>query len=251
MRDFLLNIKRGDTPTGARLRGLARAITKANLPQPRPVAFLARGMYQLHFAVWHAVRRFISVVYAEPLFRSRCVQAGKRLNVFLLPHVSGHTRIYIGDDVNIFGKVGIASGRVFDDPTLIIKSRVDIGHLVTISVNKEIVIEEECNIANNVTIADNDAHPRDHILRALGEPPGKHEVKPVHICRNAWIGAGCYIHKGVTIGEGAIIGSNSVVVTDIPAFAIAMGNPARVVIKDSRKIESTPSPTADALSQKP
>jgi len=38
--------------------------------------------------------------------------------------------------------------------------------------------------------------------------------------------------KGVTIGEGAIIGVNSVVVTDIPAYSVAMGNPARVVFKN-------------------
>ena len=38
--------------------------------------------------------------------------------------------------------------------------------------------------------------------------------------------------KGVTIGEGAIIGVNSVVVNDIPPYCVAMGNPARVVVKN-------------------
>jgi acetyltransferase-like isoleucine patch superfamily enzyme len=38
--------------------------------------------------------------------------------------------------------------------------------------------------------------------------------------------------KGVTVGEGAIIGASSVVVTDIPPYSIAMGNPARVVMKN-------------------
>ena len=53
----------------------------------------------------------------------------------------------------------------------------------------------------------------------------------MRICRRAWIGQNAFILKGVTIGEGAIIGVNSVVVTDIPAYAVAMGNPARVVVK--------------------
>jgi acetyltransferase-like isoleucine patch superfamily enzyme len=42
------------------------------------------------------------------------------------------------------------------------------------------------------------------------------------------------IMKGVTIGEGAIIGANSVVVTDIPPHCIAMGNPARVIMKNTK-----------------
>ncbi|MGH9640108.1 MAG: acyltransferase, partial [Bryobacteraceae bacterium] len=41
------------------------------------------------------------------------------------------------------------------------------------------------------------------------------------------------ILKGVTIGEGAIIGASSVVVADVPPYTVAAGNPARVV-KDLR-----------------
>ena len=37
--------------------------------------------------------------------------------------------------------------------------------------------------------------------------------------------------KGVTIGEGAIIGANSVVISDVPPFALALGNPAEVLIR--------------------
>ena len=40
------------------------------------------------------------------------------------------------------------------------------------------------------------------------------------------------ITKGVTIGEGAIISSNSVVTTNIPAHCIASGNPAQVIAEN-------------------
>lgn len=46
--------------------------------------------------------------------------------------------------------------------------------------------------------------------------------------------------KGVTVGEGAIIGVNSVVVNDIPSYSVAMGNPARVVVKNINKVEDRP-----------
>jgi acetyltransferase-like isoleucine patch superfamily enzyme len=38
--------------------------------------------------------------------------------------------------------------------------------------------------------------------------------------------------KGVTIGEGAVIGANSVVISNIPPYSLAMGNPAEVVLRN-------------------
>jgi len=49
------------------------------------------------------------------------------------------------------------------------------------------------------------------------------------IGHEAYIGAGSFVKRGVTIGDGATIGARSVVTRDIPAYAIAVGSPARVV----------------------
>lgn len=53
--------------------------------------------------------------------------------------------------------------------------------------------------------------------------------KPIKICNDAWIGMNVIILKGVTIGEGAIVGAGSVVTKDVPAWTVVAGNPARVV----------------------
>lgn len=53
--------------------------------------------------------------------------------------------------------------------------------------------------------------------------------KEVHIGNNVWIGEFVSILPGVTIGDGSIIGSTSVVSKDIPAFSIAVGSPAKVI----------------------
>ena len=63
-------------------------------------------------------------------------------------------------------------------------------------------------------------------------PPDLKDVRPVRICKRAWIGNGTHIMKGVTIGEGAIIGANSVVISNIPPYSLAMGNPAEVFMRN-------------------
>lgn len=51
----------------------------------------------------------------------------------------------------------------------------------------------------------------------------------VIIGNDVWIGNNVTIMSGVTIGDGAVIGAHSVVAKNIPPYAIAVGNPARVV----------------------
>lgn len=52
---------------------------------------------------------------------------------------------------------------------------------------------------------------------------------PVVIEENVWLGEGVVVLPGTTIGQGSIIGANAVVSKNIPAFSIAVGNPAKVV----------------------
>ncbi|WP_010076466.1 CatB-related O-acetyltransferase [Clostridium cellulovorans] len=49
------------------------------------------------------------------------------------------------------------------------------------------------------------------------------------IGNDVWIGAGANILRGVTIGNGAVIGASSVVTKDVPPYAIVVGNPAKIV----------------------
>lgn len=63
---------------------------------------------------------------------------------------------------------------------------------------------------------------------------------PPTIEDNVWIGANCIVMKGVTIGEGSVIGANSLVTKDIPPYSIAVGSPAKVIKnrKDEFNIEN-------------
>lgn len=229
---FILRIRRQETPFYRFLYNLAVRVKTANLPLPRFVHPVLGLFYSWHQGVLSFFRCMATYFYIEPLFRGRCESVGKRFTLYKMPYVIGHTKIRIGDDVNFFGKLDIFSARLFDNPTLTIHNRVDIGSHVTFVVNKEIVIENDVNVASGVSFMDSDAHPRDVEERIADLPPRLDEIRPIRICKNVWIGRGASIMKGVTVGEGAIIGVNSVVVTDIPPYCVAMGNPARVVYKN-------------------
>lgn len=52
---------------------------------------------------------------------------------------------------------------------------------------------------------------------------------PIIIENGCWLGFGSHVLSGVTIGQNAVIGANSVVTKDIPPFSVAVGSPAKVV----------------------
>ena len=54
-------------------------------------------------------------------------------------------------------------------------------------------------------------------------------MMPITVGNDVWIGAGVCVMPGVTIGNNVVIGGGSVVVKDIPANSIAVGNPCRVI----------------------
>jgi acetyltransferase-like isoleucine patch superfamily enzyme len=70
-----------------------------------------------------------------------------------------------------------------------------------------------------------------HSYEDLTTPPTIQPVTthPIHIDDNVWIGANSVVIPGVKIGRHSVIGAGSVVTKDVPAYSVAVGNPARVV----------------------
>ena len=105
-------------------------------------------------------------------------------------------------------------------------SSVKIGKNVVINSNLlamargGINIEDNAMIAANVQLISNNHDPYD--LWVL-------TCKPVLVRESAWIGAGATVLPGVCIGHHAIVGAGAVVTRDVPDYAVAVGNPARVV----------------------
>ena len=61
-------------------------------------------------------------------------------------------------------------------------------------------------------------------------------AKPIKIGDKAWVSAEAFVHPGVTIGEGAVIGARSVVTKDMPAWMVCAGVPCKAI--KERKIRN-------------
>ncbi len=113
--------------------------------------------------------------------------------------------------------------------------------------NGSVTIGNYCSVARNVKIIVGGNHRTDWIstfpLRIAFNLPEKYEDGhpqsngPVRIGNDVWLGYGCTIMSGITIGDGAVVASNSLVVKDIPPYAIAGGNPADIIKYRFEKIE--------------
>ena len=90
--------------------------------------------------------------------------------------------------------------------------------------DSHIYVGDNTMIGPNVTIA-TAGHPIDPALRDV---QAQFNME-VHIGRNVWIGGGCVLLPGVSIGDNTVIGAGSVVTKDIPANVVAYGNPCRVI----------------------
>lgn len=87
-----------------------------------------------------------------------------------------------------------------------------------------ITVGDDVQIGPNVQLL-TATHPIDaELRRAKWE-----SAKPITIGDNVWLGGGVIVCPGVTIGQNTVVGAGAVVVKDLPANVVAVGNPARLI----------------------
>lgn len=124
-----------------------------------------------------------------------------------------------------FNPVAGWSGQKYNGK-IVLGDRVMMGYGCQISAASSVVIEDDVIVAAGVVIVDH-IHDHRYVDAAIFTAPLS-EPKPVRIGKRAFLGVHCFIGPGVQIGEHAVVAANAVVTKDVPAYCIAVGNPARL-----------------------
>lgn len=184
------------------------------------------------FLIEKDIRKKVTMIGEDQAF-----QTTSRVNLF-----AGSTKldVELHDHCDMFGIINTyAGGKV------VMHEWSKIGPGSTITAVNRVEIGDNTAISYGVEIIDNNNHPvnpQDR-LYMRHTPHGSKERQPQYsanapiiIGKNVLVGSHSRIQKGVIIGDNAIIAANSVVTHDVPANAIAAGNPAKIVKTDIDKI---------------
>lgn len=137
-------------------------------------------------------------------------------------------------DLNIYPlKIFIKKGSVIKSRT-IIKSGTRINGRISIKGGGGLEIGKYCALGEDIHIITsnhdiNVLNIQYALQLEINNTIFSNSKKNVYIGNNVWIGDSVIILPGVNIGDCAVIGAGSVVTRDIPSFAVAAGNPARVL----------------------
>jgi acetyltransferase-like isoleucine patch superfamily enzyme len=182
------------------------------------------------------------------LLSSSFESIGKGTRIDILSRFEELGSISIGENTTLYSRswfnpVSGWAGRKYSGK-IKIGSNVMVGYRTQISAAESIVIDDEATVAAGVVIMDH-MHDYQHLgtstyLAPISEP------KPVHIGKGAFLGANCFIGPGVQVGEHAVVAANAVVTKDVPAYCVAVGNPARISrFHDPTAVEAKPSTTTE------
>jgi acetyltransferase-like isoleucine patch superfamily enzyme len=169
--------------------------------------------------VHFAADTILETSYSFHLFRSERADAIR---------VGRGSSVYSGTmfDLGPHARVTIGEGVMLNSPRIVSDAAIEIGDYTLISWNAVLM--------DTYRVPWDGAARREQLRRRFGHPPphatmAGGEARPIRIGRNVWIGFEACILPGVTIGEGSIVGTRSVVAEDVPPFSLAAGNPARVI----------------------
>lgn len=154
--------------------------------------------------------RIKGVQFGHGLFLEGCVDIAEGRKVRLGNNVRLGKDVYLG---------------AWPDGEIFIGDNSYIGRWTIILAHHSVSIGNDCQIAPGCHIAD-----VNHGI-AAGELIRRQPLvsRPVRIGNDVWVETGCSTLPGVTIGDGAVVGARSVVTDDVPANAVVVGVPARIL----------------------
>ena len=176
------------------------------------------------------VKSKIFLIIHTLLFKFRFKEFGRKSTIGYGCILQYPQHISIGEKVTIANNVWLNAGPKNNNPValLIIGSGSYIGRNSHINAFNNVVIEEHVLIGDDVYLGDTD-----HISNENSELPiikqGWESKANVLLKTGCYISKGAIILPGVIIGKNAVVGPNSVITMNVPDYALAWGNPARII----------------------
>lgn len=170
-----------------------------------------------------------------------CTKVGRRARAFGRgPHVVNQGVVCIGADFSVSSVFGVVQLSTAPGGTLEIGDGVSINYGTALSARSRVRVGHRTKIGPYCVIADSD----------LPFPLGAaDEDRPlaIEIGDDVWLGGRVTVLPGARIGDGAVVSAGSIVSGDIPANAVASGNPARVLrVTSARRPSGEPARAARA-----
>lgn len=152
--------------------------------------------------------------------QGRHISIGRHSSVGTMSYLSCE-RIEIGEDARIREQVFVG-GPALPESLFKLGDRTIVLQNTNINPTKPVVIGDDSGIGGHCLIFSHGAW-----LNQLDGYPVTYE--PVTIGKSVWLPWRVFVMPGSTIGDGSVIGANSLVAGDIPPYSLAVGTPAKVI----------------------
>jgi acetyltransferase-like isoleucine patch superfamily enzyme len=177
---------------------------------------------------WIRAHRLYWLGKSQFLYRHVFASLGLRSSVINPLKIAHPEYIHVGRQVTInsFTWLGVYPQPGFDRPRLEIGDGSEVGHFNHITCVNCVKLGAKVLTADRVHISDNE-----HVFADIKVPiidQGVTSRGPVDIGEGTWLGENVNV-LSCRIGKHCVVGANSVVISDIPDYSVAVGVPARVV----------------------